>query len=132
MAPKQPLSGTAAVEAFLDSLDHPRKAEILALRRTVLEASSDIGEGIKWNAPSFHTHEFFATFHLRPRDCVQLIFHRGAKVKDGDVSGEVPDPLGLTERLGTDRCTAKFRDMADVKAKQQALSEFVREWIARL
>ncbi|HEX6851141.1 MAG TPA: DUF1801 domain-containing protein [Candidatus Polarisedimenticolaceae bacterium] len=132
MASKQTLSGTAAVEAFLDTLDHPRKAEILAIRKIILEASSDIGEGIKWNAPSFHTHEFFATFHLRPRDCVQLIFHRGAKVGDGDVTGEVPDPLGLTERLGSDRCTAKFRDMADVNAKRRALSEFVKEWIARL
>lgn len=125
-------SGTAAVEAFLETLHHPRKAEIQAIRQILLEASPEIGEGIKWNAPSFHTHEFFATFHLRPRDCVQLIFHRGAKVKDGDVTGEVPDPAGLTEVLGTDRCTAKFRDMTDVKAKREALTEFVREWIARL
>ena len=120
------------VEAFLESLDHPRKAEILAIRRILLDASPAIGEGIKWNAPSFHTHEYFATFHLRPRDCVQLIFHRGAKVKDGDVTGQVPDPAGLTKRLGSDRCTAKFRDLADVNAKRGALTEFVRAWIARM
>ena len=67
------------VEAFLEKLDHPRKPEIEALRRIILGAHASVHEGIKWNAPSFRTTEYFATFHLRAKDGVALIFHRGAK-----------------------------------------------------
>jgi hypothetical protein len=50
-----------AVETFLGALDHPRKPEIVALRRIILGVDSSIREDIKWNAPSFHTTEHFAT-----------------------------------------------------------------------
>ena len=66
------------MDAFLASLDHPFLREILALREIILGADPSIVEGIKWNAPSFRTSEYFATFHLRARDGVQLILHRGA------------------------------------------------------
>ena len=58
----RPASAPAAddVAAFLAALVHPRKAEILALRKVLLDADAGIAEGIKWNAPSFRTVEYFA------------------------------------------------------------------------
>lgn len=53
-----------------------REEEIDAVRRIVLGISPAIREGIEWNVPSSRTEkEYFATFNLRARDCVQLIFH---------------------------------------------------------
>ena len=74
-----------SVTAFLETLEHPRKAEIERLRAIILAADPTLGEQIKWNAPSFGRNgEDRITFRLQPGDKVDLIFHRGAKVKDTD------------------------------------------------
>lgn len=127
---KRPPSAPPSVEDFLASLDHPFKAEILALRQVILGASPEIGEGIKWNAPSFHTSEHFATLHLRAKDGVQVILHFGAKKRAQPVSRDaVADPESLLEWLGDDRASVKFRSVEDVGAKQTAFAELVRQWI---
>ncbi|HEV7590199.1 MAG TPA: DUF1801 domain-containing protein [Longimicrobium sp.] len=116
-----------SVEVYLAMLDHPRKREILALREIILGADPRITEGIKWNAPSFRTSEWFATFHLRAKDGVQLILHLGAKKRAAAVA--IADPASLLQWLGADRATVKFRDLDDVGAKRVAFSDVIREWI---
>lgn len=118
------------VETFLAALDHPHKPMILALRQSLLGADPSIAEGIKWNAPSFRTSEWFATFHLRAKDGVQIILHRGAK-KRADAAAGVPiaDPESQLEWLGTDRASVKFRDLKDVDARRAAFADLIRGWI---
>lgn len=95
---KRSPSAPESVEAFLASLDHPFKQEILAVRQIILGADPSIAEGIKWNAPSFRTSEYFATFHLRAKEGVQVILHLGAKTRDSSASGVViADPESLLE-----------------------------------
>lgn len=119
-----------SVEMFLASLEHPCRDEILVLRQIMLDADPSIGEGIKWNAPSFRTSEYFATVHLRAKAGVQVILHLGAKKRAEAGTGmEVADPESLLEWLAGDRATVKFADMADVEAKRAAFSDLVREWI---
>lgn len=118
------------VDAFLAGLEHPHKAEILALRRIILGADAGIAEGIKWNAPSFRTSDWFATTHLRAKRGVQIILHFGAKKRDGFAPrADVPDPESLLEWLADDRAGATFRDLADVEAKQAAFAELIRAWV---
>lgn len=118
------------VEAFLASLDHPLKQEILALRQIILGADPSITEGIKWNAPSFRTSEYFATFHLRVKDGVQVILHLGAKTRDTSVSGiAIADPESLLEWLAKDRASVKFRDRKDIDARRSAFADVIRQWI---
>lgn len=118
------------VDAFLAALDHPRKAEIQALRQIILAADPRIGEGIKWNAPSFRTAEWFATFHLRAKEGVQLILHFGAKVRDKSAArAAIADPHGLLQWLAPDRATLRFRDGDDVEARSSALTAVIRQWI---
>ncbi|HET7233800.1 MAG TPA: DUF1801 domain-containing protein [Longimicrobium sp.] len=118
------------VEEFLATLDHPSVAAIRAAREAILGADAAIGEGIKWNAPSFRTGEWFATFHLRAKDGVQVILHTGAKKRDDLAAGmAVADPDGLLQWLSADRATVKFRDLDDVKAKRAAFAAVIREWI---
>jgi uncharacterized protein YdhG (YjbR/CyaY superfamily) len=119
-----------AVVAFLRELDHPLKREIEAVRDIILGASPEIREGIKWNAPSFRTTEYFATFNLRAKDGVQLIFHTGAKVKETAKTGvQVADPKGLLNWLAKDRCMVTIGVKKDVDAKRAALRDIVIEWI---
>jgi hypothetical protein len=136
-APKKSAKGATAapesVDAFLATLDHPRKQEIFALRQAILDADPTIAEGIKWNAPSFHTSEYFATFHLRAKEGVQMILHLGAKARDISIAGgTIDDPSSLLEWLGKDRATVKFSDMADIEAKRAAFIALVRQWIAHV
>lgn len=122
-----------AVTSFLDSLDHPRQSEIQLLRRLILAASPTIHEGIKWNAPSFRTSDYFATIHLRGKDSahsVRLILHTGAKVKENAKTGmAIADPSNLLEWLAKDRAVIRFADSADIEAKRDALTALLLEWI---
>jgi len=121
-------SAPETVETFLAALDHPRKPEIIVLRQIMLSADPSIGEGIKWNAPSFHTSEYFATFHLRAKEGVQLILHLGAKVR-ADASVTIADPESLLVWLAKDRATVQFGDKNDIQAKRAAFLDIIRQWI---
>jgi hypothetical protein len=121
-----------AVSEFLRELEHPLKPEIEAVRRIILGVSPEIREGIKWNAPSFRTTEYFATFFLRDKDRVQLIFHLGAKVKDNSTAGmQIADPAGLIEWLAKERCFVTLGRGKDIQANRAALEAIVRSWISQ-
>src|SRR5262245_66652238 len=77
-----------AVDEFMSRLKHPLKAEMETLRGIILGASSEITEGIKWNSPSFYCHEWFATCNVRDNDCILIVLHQGAKVKDNSTAGD--------------------------------------------
>lgn len=71
---------------LLDSFDHPLRKELEIVRQAILEASSTIEEGIKWNSLSFRTTEWFATWNWRVKDQIQFVMHLGAKAKETDVA----------------------------------------------
>ena len=114
------------VDAFMASANHPLKNEIEGVRRIICGVSPAIREGIKWNAPSFRTTEFFATIHLRARDKVQIVFHLGAKARDDVQSMAISDPCSLIKWLAKDRCLVT---VGDAVADKNALAAIVRQWI---
>ncbi len=122
---------TRTVEQYLAVLAHPMKAEILALRQLIRNIDPVIVEEIKWNAPSFRTREHFATLQLRRRDEVLLILHLGAGKREQPI-GAIGDPAGLLTWLGPDRASVSITGMADLRDKQAALAELVREWISHV
>lgn len=115
-----------AVSDLLDGLDHPRRKQIDAVRRAILGADKSISEGVKWNAPSFRTTEWFATVNLRSKGELQVILHLGAKVRAKQKRPDIADPKGLLKWLGDDRAMATLGDGA---ADRKALAAIVREWI---
>ncbi len=123
----------AEVDAFMRALSHPRKAEIESVRRLLLAAHPSIEEGIKWNAPSFRTTEWFATVNLRAKNGVQVILHLGAKVKPKGWSGmTIADPAGLLDWLGKDRASVTFADAKSIAARKKDFTAIVRQWIAHV
>ena len=112
------------------ALDHPYKKEIEVLRRIILGAHPSIAEGIKWNAPSFRTTEYFATFHLRAKEGVGLILHLGAKARGPAAPKvEIKDPARLLRWLGKERAMVTFSDAKDVGFKKRAFDAVLKEWI---
>jgi hypothetical protein len=129
-SPKPKPDTTPAVDAFMATLEHPHKAEVEALRRLILGVDASVAEGVKWNAPSFRTTEYFATLNLRAKAGLGLVLHLGAKVRETAVTGiDVPDPSGLLTWLAKDRATVVFKDAADLAARGPALAELLRVWI---
>ncbi|MFP2956276.1 DUF1801 domain-containing protein [Myxococcus sp. 1LA] len=117
------------VERYMRALEHARKDEIERLRTAILAAHPGISERIKWNAPSFcFKGDDRVTFKLQPKDCVQLVFHRGTKVKDTQ-GFTFEDDSGLLKWAAADRAVVTLRDSAEVNAKQQALCQVVVKWM---
>jgi hypothetical protein len=122
-----------AVIAFLLYLDHPLKKEFESLRRLILGVSPKVCEGIKWNAPSFRTTDYFATINVHGKDLIRIILHKGARVKDNSSSGmKIADPQGLLQWLAKDRCLITLGGGKDFLAKRAALKAIFREWIRQI
>jgi len=138
MTPKKPkpaphtsaADSTQAVDEFMDKLDHAFKAEIQAIRSGILGADPSIAEGVKWNAPSFRTRDYFATINLREKNGAGVVLHLGAKVRELGPGGiAIADPEHLLKWLAKDRAIVAFRDMADFLARKSAFESLVRDWI---
>ena len=124
---------TAAVEALLKSLSHPMTAEIQLIRAAILGADSSIKEGVKWNAPSFRTHEYFATTNLREKKGIGVILHLGAKVRDVEPGSlKVEDPAGMLKWLAPDRATVNFTSATDFETKKRLFIVLIRSWVTHV
>lgn len=122
---------SAAVDEFMATLEHPAKPAIEAMRRIILRADPRIAEGIKWKSPSFRTSEYFATVNLRAKTGVGVILHFGAKVRQLPAdTAAIADPQHLLKWLAPDRAALEFVGLADLMAKESALTAIVRQWIA--
>jgi hypothetical protein len=119
------------VDDFLAGLDHPLKADIERVRKLILNASPVIEEGIKWNAPSFRKKDWFATFHLRSRDRIELVLHTGAKAKNNP-EFKIPDPKGLIRWLDKDRCLVTLGAGQALKANARAFEAILKAWLMRV
>lgn len=119
-----------AVCTLLDANKHPLRQEIDRLRTIILGTDKSIVEGVKWNAASFRTADWFATLngpkHVKE---AMIILHAGAKAKGIVVKDRIPDPEGLIKWLGNDRGQVVFKNVQDIEAKQQALQAIVSAWI---
>ena len=133
MMAKTKTTSAHTVEAYIKDLDHPLKALVIALRQCILSSDSKIGEEVKWNVPSFRTHEHFATMHLRASDQISVILHLGAKKRaPAENAITIKDPQTLLKWLGKDRAMVSFQSTDDLVQKQTALVELIQQWIALL
>lgn len=115
----------------MGKLEHPHKDAVDVLRRILRDVDPAIAEGVRWNAPSFRTTEYFATTHLRAHDGIGIVMHLGAKVRERPAF-QVADPRGLLKWLAKDRALMNFAGIEDVKAHAEAIQAIVRQWIAEL
>jgi len=118
------------IAAFIADLDHPMKAEIESVRALILGLGPQVGEGIKWKAPTFRTTDDFATINLRSTDSLQVILHLGAKVRPDLQKPDIADPAGLLKWLGKDRCMATLGAGETFRTNLPAFEAVLRQWIA--
>jgi hypothetical protein len=124
------------VDAYMKKLNHPLADVVEALRQIILGADPEIGEEIKWNAPSFfyagemapfnpkEYKRYIVVFNLFKKDSIRLVFPSGATV--GDASGLLEGDYADGRRL------AQFSSMDEVRAKKATLQQVIRKWLAVL
>ena len=105
---------------------------IETIRQIILSSDKEVGERIKWNNPSFYYTGEMKAFDPKEykreivvmnlfKGRIMLVFPSGAKLKD---------PTGLLEGDYKDgRRLLIFKDLKDVKAKEKALQNLVKEWL---
>ena len=119
----------SAVDTYLETLQHTRKAEVETLRALILDAVPGLVERVKWNAPSFGLSDDRITMRLHPGDRLQLILHRGAKAGADDLF-RFEDPDKLIAWAAPDRGVISFADAQDLASKSAALVPVLRRWVA--
>jgi len=121
------------VDAFLKALDHPSKDILIALRTVILASDPEVGEEIKWNAPTFFFTGEMPPFNPKEyrrhlvvsnffqKDGIRLVFWGGGKVNDnsGLLTGDYKDGRRL----------AYFRSLDEVTAHSSVLQHIVKEQI---
>jgi hypothetical protein len=124
------------VDAYIKRLKHPLKDVVVSLRKIILEADPEIGEEIKWDAPTyFYSGEmeqsdpklykrYLIVFNLFKKDCIRLVFWGGGKVNDksGLLQGDYADGRRL----------ALFRSLDDVKSNKKQLLHALKQQLKHL
>jgi hypothetical protein len=124
------------VDAYMKRLKHPLTDVVGALRQIILRTDPEIGEEIKWNAPTFfYTGEmepsdlkeykrYLVVFNLFKKDCIRLVFWQAGKVKDksGFLQGDYADGRRL----------AMFHSLQEVTAQKKSLETVLREQLKGL
>jgi len=124
------------VDAYMKKLKHPLANVVEALRKVILSTDKQIGEEVKWNAPTFfyagemkpsdpkEYKRYIVVFNLYQKDCIRLVFPSGAKI--GDKTGLLEGDYKDGRRL------AFFHDMKEVKSKQAAMQRAIKKWLKLL
>ena len=120
----------SSVDAFLERLDHPLKDVIVALCDHIKLRHPNLTSHIKWNAPSFCLDgDDRITLKLFPYKQVQVVFHRGAKVKDKISSRLIKDDSNLLRWAANDRAVASFETVEELQKHADWFSETVNKWL---
>lgn len=118
------------VTVFLDGLNHPFRKEIELLRTILLSVDEDLVEGIKWNGPNYSIRgEDRITMRIHPPTQVQLIFHRGAKVKVQPEKRLLDNDDDFLTWKENDRAIASFQSLEQIEKDQSKLKEIASMWI---
>jgi hypothetical protein len=124
------------VNAYMAKLKHPLANVVQELREIILNTNREIGEEIKWNAPTFfyagkmkptnpkEYKRYIVVFNLFKQDCIRLVFPSGAKVKDtsGLLEGDYADGRRL----------AMIRTPQEINSKKKALRAVINKWLKLL
>ena len=129
-------SQSEKVDAWIKALKHPLRKVVTDLRTLILSVDKNIGEEIKWNAPTFFYggpmrpsdpklyKRYMIVFNLFQKDCVRLVFPSGARIEDKS---------GLLEGNYADgRRLALFHDTGEVKEKSAAMKRAIKKWLKLL
>jgi hypothetical protein len=115
------LTGTDAVNAYMQQLQHPHKVGIELMRNIILTANPKVAERVKWNAPSFFYKEDIGAFNVRQEKFIHLVLVFPY--------GIIEHSYGILEGEYKDRRMAYFYSIEDIENKKTALQNVINDWV---
>jgi hypothetical protein len=126
------LSDQEAVKQHIQKLEPGLGKTVEMIRQIILSTDKEIRERIKWNNPSFYYAGEMKPFDPKEykreiivmnlfKGRIMLVFPSGAKVNDtsGLLQGDYKDGRRITI----------FKDLEDVRSKEKALQQVIKEWL---
>lgn len=100
------------------------------LRELILNVKLELVESIKWNGPNYkYKNEDRITLRVQDTKQVQVIFHRGAKVKVQPENHLIEDEFNLLVFKENDRALISFKTYDDVFIQKSAIQTLTQRWI---
>jgi hypothetical protein len=126
------LTDSGQVTELIQKLDPEFGKIIEAIRQIILSTDKEIGEHIKWKAPSF-----FYTGEMKPfnpkehkRYIIVMNFHKERILLVFPSGAKINDTTGFLEGDYTDgRRLVYFKNMDDVIAKKDVLQNVIKAWL---
>lgn len=106
---------------------------IETIRQIILNTDPEIGERIKWNTPSFYYTGEMKPFDPKEykREIIVLNLHKNRIMLIFPSGAKINDTSGLLEGDYSDgRKLVIFKDLEDVKLKEEALQNIVKIWLS--
>jgi uncharacterized protein YdhG (YjbR/CyaY superfamily) len=118
-------------QEFMSQFDDQRKPLVAALLAAIVEECPNLGETIKWNAPTFcENGKDRMTLMLHKKDRVGLILHTGARPKeDKNAPHLYADESGLLEWNSNIRATIFFFGLDEFLSKRDLFKKAVKRWL---
>ena len=111
----------------------PALAELVeAIRQIILSADKEIWERIKWNNPSFYFTGDMKPFDPKEykRDIIVMNLYKGRMMLIFPSGAKLNDDSGLlTGDYKDGRRIAVFKDLPEVRTKENTLRNLVKLWI---
>lgn len=118
------------VSRLLNELNPPLIQAIEQLRENILNVDLDLVETIKWNGPNYqYKNEDRITLRVQDTKQVQVIFHRGAKVKVQPKNHLIEDEFNLLVFKENDRAIINIKSIDEVILHQSSIQTLVHRWI---
>ncbi|MBK6284962.1 MAG: DUF1801 domain-containing protein [Draconibacterium sp.] len=118
------------VTIFLDSLNHPLRKEIEALRNLILSSNNLLQENIKWNGPNYSwCDQDRITMRIQPPKQIQVIFHRGAKKLQQPQNRLINDETNFLNWKENDRAVVSFKSFDEIENSKNILQKVVSDWL---
>jgi hypothetical protein len=118
------------VSEFLNALNLPLDKEIHYLRSLILSSEPNLTENIKWNGPNYcFNGEDRITMRVQAPKMIELIFHRGAKVKEQPLEKLISADFDLLEWKTNDRAVATIKNNNEIDKNKDQLVKIVSLWL---
>ena len=126
------LSDSEMVTDHIQKLGAPYSQIIETIRQIIINTDKEIGEQIKWNSPSFFYKGEMKPFDPKEykRDIVVVNFRKNKVLLVFPTGAIINDKWGLLEGDYKDgRRLVTITDLSDLKAKEKALQNVLKEWL---
>jgi hypothetical protein len=130
---KEKLTDSELVTQLIGKLPTSVKSEIEYLRQMILSIDKEIAEHIKWNSPAFYYSGKMKAFDPKEykRDILVLNLRKDQIMCVLPTGMNIKNNIEILEGNYADgRRMIHFKDLSDIKLKEQKLRNAIKEWLA--